>query len=303
MSIEHLNEQFALPKRLIFNEINEDFPLIEVINDHAEATISVYGGQVLSYRPAEQSHDVLFMAGKAQYIKGKAIRGGIPICWPWFGKRQDRPDFPGHGIARINRWRVEEARQLDAGNTQIRLSLNQPLPQHLNWWPNSFELQLIITIGKTLTLELRTHNTGQQPFAITQAFHVYFRVGEIHHCRLTGLESIDYQDNLDGERQKHRNAAITVSKPIEQVYRLNNGTVNIIDEILKRKIAIDSFEATDMVIWNPWTTGSAAMPDLNATDYQRFICVEPGHVGAGGFVLQPGSEGSLRTVIALENTE
>lgn len=303
MSIDYLNQQFAVPKRLIFNEINKGFPVIEVLNDNAEATVSLYGGQVLSYRPTEQSHDVLFMAGKAQYLEGKAIRGGIPVCWPWFGKRPDRPDFPGHGIARINRWSVAEAKQLDAGNTQIRLSLKQPLPQHLNWWPHGFELQMMISIGKKLILELITHNTSRQPFTVTQAFHGYFRIGDIKQCRLTGLENIDYLDNLDGARQKRRNDALTVSNAIEQVYQLNNGTVNIVDAILKRKIAVRSFDATAMVVWNPWTTGAAAMPDLNETDFQNFICVEPGHIGATGFELPPESERSLRTVIEVESTE
>src|SRR5665647_850684 len=174
MSIEQLNADYGIVGQLRFIEDKGGFPFIEISSAKASALISVYAGQVLSFRPVGEVDDLMFLSEKAYYQTGKAIKGGVPICWPWFGADPEGLGRPAHGFVRNRLWNVVATETTADGDTRVTLGL-MDTPETRAIWPQSFTLALEITVGNSLNLELVTRNTGTQTFPVTQAFHTYFK--------------------------------------------------------------------------------------------------------------------------------
>jgi glucose-6-phosphate 1-epimerase len=295
IDINQLNNTFGIPGRIEFVGGEGGFVFLRVVNDQASAVISLYGAQVLSYVPGKQTVDMLFVGENAYYVDGKAIRGGIPLCWPWFNKRAGYPEHPGHGIARIGFWSVTNIQQIDHNTTQIHLSFNNTA-YFAELWPYSNDLAMVITVSDSLELEIITTNTGNESFTITQAFHNYFRIGDIEKIAINGLSNVDYIDNLDQHRVKRQFEAVSIHDATERIYSSIDNRLSIDDFNLNRKITIDSTGTKSVVIWNPWTTISKTMPDLTDNDYRHFICVETGNVGANAVTIEPGQTQSMSCI-------
>ncbi|UJS23823.1 D-hexose-6-phosphate mutarotase [Thiothrix winogradskyi] len=253
---------------------NGGLPMINVSNDHADAVISVYAGQVLSFTP-KGAADVLFVSDNAYYAEGKAIKGGVPICWPWFGADPEGKGRPAHGFMRNRMWSEWETRENADGSTTVVLGLESS-PETLAIWPHAFRLAMEITVGKTLQLALVTRNTGDAVFTITQAMHTYFAVGDIAQTTVTGLEGTQYLDKAaDGNGgTKQQDGAISINSEVDRVYFGIPAELAIVDGALKRTIRITSSGNKTAVVWNPWAKIAAGMADLQDDDYTRFVCVE-----------------------------
>ena len=253
---------------------NGGLPMINVSNDHADAVISVYAGQVLSFTP-KGAADVLFVSDKAYYAEGKAIKGGVPICWPWFGADPEGKGRPAHGFMRNRMWSEWETRENANGSTTVILGVESS-PETLAIWPHAFRLAMEITVGKTLQLALVTRNTGDAAFTITQAMHTYFAVGDIAQTTVTGLEGTQYLDKAaDGNgATKQQDGAISINSEVDRVYLRVPAELAIVDGALNRTIRITSSGNNTAVVWNPWAKIAAGMADLQADDYLRFVCVE-----------------------------
>ena len=253
---------------------NGGLPMINVSNDHADAVISVYAGQVLSFTP-KGAADVLFVSDKAYYAEGKAIKGGVPICWPWFGADPEGKGRPAHGFMRNRMWSEWETRENADGSTTVILGVESS-PETLAIWPHAFRLAMEITVGKTLQLALMTRNTGDAAFNITQAMHTYFAVGDIAQTTVTGLEGTQYLDKAaDGNgATKSQAGAISITREVDRVYLGVPAELAIVDGALNRTIRITSSGNKTAVVWNPWAKIAASMADLQADDYTRFVCVE-----------------------------
>lgn len=292
MSIAQLNSEHGIAGQVEFIEGQGGFPLIRVHNAKAKALISVYAGQVLSFCPAGKTDDLLFLSKKAYYQAGKAIKGGVPICWPWFGPDPEGKGRPAHGFVRNRMWDVIETAVIANGDTKVVLGLTDT-PETQAIWPHAFILRLEITIGDTLNLALVTRNTGNQALTITQAFHTYFSVGDIHQTRVSGLEGRQYIDKVDGGQQKMQSGAVTISSEVDRIYLDVLDDVIIHDPALKRRIRITSQGSQTTVVWNPWAKISAEMGDLEDDDYLRMLCVETTNAATDIITIQPGSEFSL----------
>lgn len=253
---------------------NGGLPMINVSNDHADAVISVYAGQVLSFTP-KGAADVLFVSDKAYYAEGKAIKGGVPICWPWFGADPEGKGRPAHGFMRTRMWSEWETRDNADGSTTVILGVESS-PETLAIWPHAFRLAMEITVGKTLQLALVTRNTGDAAFTITQAMHTYFAVGYIAQTTVTGLEGTQYLDKAaDGNgATKQQDGAISINSEVDRVYLGVLAELAIVDGALNRTIRITSSGNKTAVVWNPWAKIAAGMADLQDDDYTRFVCVE-----------------------------
>jgi glucose-6-phosphate 1-epimerase len=249
--------------------------------DHAQALISLYGGQVLSYKPKSlvvEDNDLLFLSEKAYYEKGKAIKGGIPICWPWFGQDTEGKGRAAHGFARNAMWEVTKTTSSrndlnKADGTQIVLALcDTEATKKL--WPHSFKLSLTICIGKTLKLSLKTRNTGEQAFSITQALHTYFAVKDIAKVRLAGLENAQY---LDATQESwpvlSQQGEIKFTQEVDRIYTQGSNT-SLLDVDDNQHIRIKPRGSKTTVVWNPWREISKSSHDLNDKAYQQFVCVE-----------------------------
>lgn len=292
MNILNLNQQFAIDGHVTIQSGSGDCPIIEIRNRFASASISLLGAQVLSFRPSDQAEDLLFVSAQSFYKEGKAIRGGIPVCWPWFGPDPKGLQRPNHGFVRNRFWRLLSTEMLDDGQTLVRLAFDQSMKQE-NTWRQPFELRFEVTIGPALSLKLTTFNSGEKPFSITQAFHSYFRVGRIQRVSIEGLDGCDYFDKLDQGTQKQHFGKLGVSQEIDNVYTDVKQDLTLIDPVLKRRIHIHATNTSTAVVWNPWSKSGKKMPDLTNTDYRHFVCVEAGNIAFDLISIPPGGEFSM----------
>lgn len=294
MNIHQLNADFGITGQLRFVEDKGGLPFIEIENSKASALVSLYAGQLLSFKPINEPDDLMFLSNKAYYQEGKAIKGGIPVCWPWFGPDPEGLGRPGHGFVRNRLWTISGTEATSDGQTQVKLGLVDT-PETREIWPQAFELELAITVGSTVSLELLTRNRGDQAFSITQAFHTYFKVGDINQVRVLGLEDSPYLDKVDNGTLKTQTGAVSVSEEVDRIYTGVKGELVIEDAALGRRIHISSAGSETAVVWNPWAKISADMGDLEDDDYLRLICVETANAASDIVNLLPDNDCRLLT--------
>ncbi|BAW96160.1 aldose 1-epimerase [[Synechococcus] sp. NIES-970] len=290
--LRQLNQDYGIPGMLSFGDRQPGFPSITIDNSHAVAEISLYGGQVLSYRPKGAAANLLFLSDRSQYQKGKAIRGGIPLCWPWFGADPEGSGRANHGFGRDRLWAVRQTITLANGSTQVILGLGDDADTH-NIWDYAFDLLITITVGETLEIELTTYNRDQQPFRLTQALHSYFTVGDIQRVKVFGLAGLDYLDKVDGNRLKNQLGEVSIQGEVDRIYQQAPNKLLIEDPALDRKIEIQSRNSTTVIVWNPGPEKTATMGDLHPDAYKSFLCVETANAAAEVIILTPGDRHSL----------
>ena len=294
MDINQLNSKHGISGHLKFIKGNSGFPFILINNHSATALISVYAAQVLSFQPTNEPEDLLFLSDKSHYEEGKAIRGGIPICWPWFGPDPLELNRPDHGFVRNGLWTVLETEATSEYETKIKLRF-QNTKQCESYWQQPFTLDIEILVGDTLTIELITSNIGADEFCFTQVLHAYFSVGNIDDVKILGLENAHYLYKRDDGEEKNQSGALIIADEVDRIYTTINNQLIIDDSSFNRQIVITASNNKTTVIWNPWIDICAKMPDLAYDDYQRFICVEPGNVDTDTVTIPPNSEFRLIT--------
>ena len=301
MNTEQLNTEYAIPGQLKFIQGAGGLPFIEVTTANSSALISVYAGQVLSFRPAGEMDDLMFLSEKAYYQTGKAIKGGAPVCWPWFGADPQGLGRPAHGFVRNRMWNVVATEITVSGAIRVILGL-EDTPETIEIWPQSFTLMLEITVGKSLNLELVTRNTGAQLFPVTQAFHTYFKVGDISQVSVSGLEDTDYIDKVDNSALKKQIGPVVINEEVDRIYLGVRDELVINDIALKRRIRIRSGGSKTAVVWNPWAKISAEMADLQDNDYRNLLCVETTNAATDVVEVSPGRESRLVANYSIERT-
>ncbi len=281
-----LNRIYGREDKVRFVDGPSGMPLIEIVTPRAEAKLALYGGQVLSFKPARAEHDLFYLSKNAIYQQGKAIRGGVPICWPWFGDDPGALGRQAHGFARNLFWDVLDS-QIHDDNVEITLGLESTATSK-QWWPSEFRLRKKIHIGDSLNISLTTENKGEIPFSISKALHSYFRVGNIQQTLVSGLDGVDYLDKTLGFVKQKQNGDIMADGETDRVYLNAPRNVSIIDRVLKRRIDIEHDGADNFVVWNPWDK-AAGLDDMPAQDYEQFICVETANAIANSVIIAPGA--------------
>ena len=299
MNTEQLNRDHAIAGQLKFIDGKGGLPMIQINSAKASALISIYAGQVLSYKPVNESADLMFLSEKAYYQAGKAIKGGSPICWPWFGPDPEEMGRPGHGFVRNRLWKMVSTSVTNDGDIKVILGLEDSA-ETKNIWPYSFVLTQEITVGQSLNLEMITKNTGAETFAITQAFHTYFNIGDIGQTKVLGLEGCQFIDKVDNSAQKLQTGAIMINSEVDRIYLDVKNTQTIEDAALNRRICITSKGNATAVVWNPWEKIASEMADLQDNDYQRFICVETTNAAGDIIEVKPNSNARLVTNYCVE---
>lgn len=274
------------------------YPILEITNDYAAASIALHGAQVFHFQPKHQQ-PVLWCSQSAHFTSGKPIRGGVPICWPWFGKHSDSP-FPAHGFARNHFWQCDSILQLDNGETELRLSLSSANVTQ-TYWPHSYELTLVIRIGEQLSLALTTKNSSNVHCVYSSALHSYLAVGDINEVTLSGLEEFAYADKVRDVACAAQQKAITISEPIDRVYQNTASSVVINDAVLNRKLLIEKSGSLTTVVWNPWVKAAAALQDFDNNGYANMICVEAANAFDDVVSLAPGEQHTLATVLSVQS--
>lgn len=275
--------KFAAPGRIAFRNASPA-PVAVLVSPYGAAEISLYGAHLLSYRPTGQS-PVLWLAESYKTLQpSKAIRGGIPVCWPWFGAAA-LPDLPSHGFARTQIWEVNST-EYDKETTTLILILRDSLETR-ELWPHNFRLQLKITVGPSLELELSTTNTDTSPFEITEALHSYFRVKDIATTTVTGLDNQPYLNKVANGSDGLQSGAITFTDETDRIYNHHDSAALITDEALNRRIAVEKTGSHATVVWNPWIEKAQRLTDMHDDDWHNFVCVETANAGTAPIIVEP----------------
>ena len=269
------------------------FEYVEIINASACAKIALQGAHLFHYgRVAEAP--LLWLSNKSFFEPGRAIRGGIPLCWPWFGKHPANSELPQHGFARTSLWELLEAREIDDQTTEVRLQL-QPSAGSLQLWPHKFELLMAITIGSSLNLALITRNCDVDPFEITAALHSYFAVEDVGKVYVEGFAGKPYLDTVTG-KECTQQGNITISHEVDRIYRKIDYPLTLHDQT--RIVHIDAQGSGSAIVWNPWIEKCSAMADMQDDAYKTMLCIETANAAGDARVLAPGEEHTLTSVIS-----
>lgn len=241
-----------------------------VANDGARAEVYLHGAHVTSWIPAGEAADRLFLSARSEFGPGKAIRGGIPVCFPQFA---DQGPLPNHGFARVSAWEVADARRTDTGAAQARFRLADS-PATRAQWPHPFALELTVAVtGRTLALALTVVNTGAKAFEFTGALHTYIRVGDVRHAVVRGLWNARYRDKaLATDGNLETAPALAFDREIDRVYYAAPGDLAAVEP--GRTVAVRANGFPDTVVWNPGPARGATLRDLEPDGYLRMLCVE-----------------------------
>ena len=293
--IAELNSRLSLPGKARIVAGNGGMPKIQIDSHPAKAEIYLHGAQITSWQPAGMG-EVLFLSAKSQWQEGKAIRGGIPVCFPWFRAKADNPQAPSHGFVRTREWQLESI-SADAEDAVCARFSTESDDGSRRWWPFEFRLEYSIAAAKSLKLELKMTNTGDQNLKFEEALHTYFRVGDVRRVHVTGLEKVSYLDNRDGNRLKEQQGDLVLARQTDNAYRNATGPVEIVDPVLGRRLTTRKQKSASTIVWNPWSDGAAAMSDLGMDEWQTMLCAEGGNILDSAVVLRPGESHTMIVVI------
>jgi glucose-6-phosphate 1-epimerase len=297
MSIDQLNTQFGITNVVTFANGKGNLPCIQVTSPLASATVYLHGAHVTHWQPAGEE-PVLFMNSASWFEEGKPIRGGVPVCFPWFGPHPMDETKPAHGFVRLNAWDVESITQDDAGNVIITL-FTESTDASYDLWPFEFELRYVVTIGKTLSLSLQTNNTDEKEMKITEALHTYFAISDIHNIQVAGLEGRPYLDKVAGKPAQSPEGPIRFTGEYDTVYGDTQATCMIIDEAKNREISIAKEGSDATVVWNPWINKSQALPDMADNEWPQMVCVETVNAGHNLATVKPGKQHAMTSIISV----
>jgi len=271
----------------------DHFEYVEIFNASARAKIALQGAHLFHYERVGED-PLLWLSKKSLFKTGKAIRGGVPVCWPWFGKNPADRELPQHGFARTSVWNLLEVKEIDGHTTEVVLQL-LPSAGSLQLWPRKFELLLTITVDRELVLSLTTKNCDAQAFEITAALHSYFAVENVEKVHVEGLADKSYFDSVTGEECKQQ-GDITVYKEVGRIYRKVDYPVTLYDQT--RTIHVDAQGSSSVVVWNPWEDKCVAMADMEDDAYKTMLCIETANAPGNAIQLAPGEEHTLTSIVS-----
>jgi D-hexose-6-phosphate mutarotase len=267
-------------------------PRLAITTPAGTGEIYLHGAHVTGFQKTGEP-PLLWMSAASQFAADKPIRGGVPVCFPWFGAR---PDAPAHGYARLTEWHLAATSASADGRVSVRLRLPEKAggPAAI---PGKVEY--LVTMGDTLTMELHVTNTAEKPLAFEECLHSYFTVGDIATVAVRGLKGLTYSDRAGGNALKVESAkAIHFHAETDRLYLDAPQTVIIEDGKLKRVIRVEKAGSDSTVVWNPWVAKSKAMPDFGDEEYHQMVCVESGNIGQNQVTLAPGAASTLKVVLS-----
>lgn len=269
-----LNKQFGISGQLGFRDDASGLVVADFSNAYATASLCLQGAHLMSWQPKSQSKPVVWLSRDAKLASSKSIRGGAPVCWPWFGAHASESTFPGHGYARTVPWKVIESGSEPNGATRLTLRLVESEKTRAQW-DHDCNVDLTVIVGDTLRMEMTTENTGNADFVIGEALHTYLQISDIGKVKVTGLEGCEYWDKVGGSNLRKQDGAITFNSEVDRVY-INSGAECVIhDEAMKRRIHIKKSGSLSTVVWTPWTEKANKMGDMGQPDgWREMVCVE-----------------------------
>ena len=272
-----------------------------VRHDANELLISQQGAQILSYQQDDQP-PLIWLSEQAAYKRGQGVRGGVPVCWPWFGNLQRNPQAvqamhrqpdaaPAHGLVRSLDWQLQGIDQHDDG-VQLEFSYNSTT-HPLNDWTHAAELRLSIRLDERLHIQLSSRNLGDTPLAISQALHSYFAVSDIRHVAVEGLHGCRYIETLEDWQQRQQDGLLTFSGETDRIYLDTPAQLSILDHAWQRRIQLHSVGSNSAVLWNPWIDKAQRLSQFASDAWQGMLCIEHANVMDDIRVLNAGQQHQL----------
>ncbi|MDD3155361.1 MAG: D-hexose-6-phosphate mutarotase [Victivallaceae bacterium] len=268
-------------------------PVVVVENALCRCTVALHGAHVLSYAP-RGGRELFFLSEKSDFADRLPIRGGVPVCWPWFSAHPEHPEWPKHGFARLTAWELTEVKHLADGSDQLTLVLPDAACGKCGLKP-----MLKVTAGALLSVDLTTVNASSAPVSFSAALHSYYAVGAISQIRVEGLAGKRFIDTLDNTMHEQA-GAILFDRETDRIYPDSAEECVIVDPRFGRRIRVSKRGSRSTVVWNPWIAKSKAMPDFGDEEYHRMVCVETANVRDDARTLAPGEEHTLGFTVAVE---
>ena len=268
-------------------ELAPGYPVVTVNHPTCKAQVALHGAHVISWCPTGHE-EVLYLSPDAVYREGKAIRGGIPICWPWFNAHPSDPDLPSHGLVRNQFWELEST---DADDEGVVAKLRRTTE---HW-----TVVATIRMASSLEVAIESTNLGDDQLLVSGALHSYFRVGDVRQITIKGLEDAAYLDTVGQHTNRHQTGVIEIDREVDRYYD-SSAAVRLEDPLKERTILIDKENSPSTVVWNPWIEKAAALGDLPNEDYLAFACVEAAITNDRAVALSQGETHRFATRISVE---
>jgi glucose-6-phosphate 1-epimerase len=260
---------------------------LEIDNPLATAKIALQGAHIMHWQPKTEAHPVLWLSDHARYVQGRSIRGGVPICWPWFGAHPTDSTLCAHGFARVIPWQLLDVESTGTGATRLVLQM-RVTPETERQLSYPFGLTVTMTIGKRLKIDLATTNLADQPFVVGEAFHTYFNISDIGDVSVSGLEDCVYSDKVLSFARKVELADLKFASEFDRVYLNHSGDCVLIDPGFQRRIRISKSGSNSTVIWTPWGEKAHATGDMGQGDeWRRMVCIESANALENMVVINP----------------
>ncbi|MBT5231200.1 MAG: D-hexose-6-phosphate mutarotase [Methylococcales bacterium] len=295
MTIETIKQQFEIPEHITFSTSSDGFIFIDIENSAARAQVCLHGGHITAFTPTDQS-PVIWVSKHAVFKAGKAIRGGVPICWPWFGDHPSDSSKPAHGIARTALWSVIHTEQVSPTLSIVKVQLTDTDASRAIW-PHAFNLTLSVSVGEKLAFSLTAENTGNDSMTLSSALHTYFNISDTGKTSVSGLDSVEYLDKFDNGAKKPQSGDIVITEPTDRVYLNTTSDCTIKDSGFNRTIQVEKAGSQTTVVWNPWAENAAKMGDFGDDEYPTMICVEAANAADDIIEVAPGGSHTISQTI------
>ena len=268
-------------------ELVSGYPVLKVEHPKCSARVALHGAHVMAWCPTGQE-EVLYLSPEAVYREGKAIRGGIPLCWPWFNAHPTDPDLPSHGLVRNQFWELEST---DIDDDGVVAKLRRTT---VDW-----TALVTVRMGGALEVSLESTNLADQKMMVSGALHSYFRVGDVREIKIIGLEDADYLDTVGKHTMRRQDGVVRIEGEVDRYYD-SHVAVRLEDPVKQRTILVEKEDSPSTVVWNPWTEKAAALGDLPNEDYLSFACIEAAITNDRAVAIKKGETHRFSTRISVE---
>jgi len=288
-----------LPAGVTLDEGQGGLPRLTVATAHCTAELYLHGAHLCRWQPRGQAQPVLWMSEASRFETGAPIRGGVPVCFPWFGPKAGDPSAPAHGVARLSAWSLDRAAVEPDGTAVIRLSLVSNAATRALGAP-AFALAFEVRLGDALSMALTVMNTAQAPLPFEEALHSYFAVSDVRRVGVSGLAGATFIDKTAAMARKTQDgAAISIGAETDRLYLDTPATVTLTDPGFGRRITVSKTGSLASVVWNPWIAKSRAMPDFGDDEWPGMICIETANAADHAITLRPGATHTMTAAISV----
>lgn len=260
----------------------------------SELLVTQQGAQILGYRQDEQP-PLIWLSPDAAYRTGQSVRGGVPVCWPWFGDLRRNPQAvqahyqleqaPAHGLVRARDWELLSIEE-EGDAVTLRFAYdtrNRPL----EGWPRDVGLSFVVRLADDLSMGLETHNRGDTPLTLSQALHSYFAVSDVRQVSVEGLQGCRYIDTLLDWQEMRQQQAPVFDAETDRIYFDTPARLSIVDPGWGRRIHLDARGSRSAVLWNPWGDKARRLSQFPDEAWQDMLCIETANVLEDVVQLQP----------------